>query len=91
EEFALVFPDADAAAAEQLVSRILDAVRQLELPHAVSEASDVVTLSAGVATIVPTVHATVEDLVKAADQALYDAKNAGRNCWRLRQVRALNA
>ena len=41
-----------------------------------------VTVSLGAATIVPAQESTKEALTKFADQALYQAKHAGRNCVR---------
>ena len=86
EEFAMLFPGADREAAEQVAERILQAVRDLKLPHEVSGVCGHITLSAGVASTVPSVHTTVESLVQSADRALYDAKSSGRDCWRLREV-----
>ena len=78
EEFAVVFPvitdDQVISFAEMLIQK----VRALALPHSGSKFG-YVTMSIGVAVITPKADQEVEDLVKAADAALYLAKNKGRN------------
>lgn len=78
EEIALVLPGADAAGALAVAERIRLAVLALALPHAGSRFG-VVTVSAGVAALVPQRGALPEQLVEAADRALYQAKEGGRN------------
>lgn len=54
------------------------AVADLSEPHT-ETASGIVTLSAGVAKVIPSLGDTPSELVKAADEALYQAKHHGRN------------
>ncbi|HEB68208.1 MAG TPA: diguanylate cyclase, partial [Desulfobulbus sp.] len=49
------------------------------IPHKSSKIADHLTISVGVATAVPERGSQPETLVAAADQALYEAKNNGRN------------
>lgn len=86
EEFTLVLPHTGAAGAMAVAGQVLEAVRRMALPHPASEAADVVTVSLGVATAVPGREQPVTSLVKTADAALYDAKNAGRNTVRAREA-----
>ena len=79
EEFAMLLPDTPAVSALLVAGRVLEAVRGLRLPHESSSTSDHVTMSLGVCATVPAVAQRPEELVKAADQALYDAKSRGRN------------
>jgi diguanylate cyclase (GGDEF)-like protein len=79
EEFLALLPDTTLAAARDVAERMRQAVFDRALPHAHSSAADRVTLSLGVAAQVPADVDTAESLLKAADQALYRAKNAGRN------------
>ncbi|PKM21959.1 MAG: GGDEF domain-containing protein [Gammaproteobacteria bacterium HGW-Gammaproteobacteria-14] len=82
EEFIVMLPWADEAAAAHMAERLLQAVRDLALPHAASSCGDVVTISAGVMTVIPEQYLAMEKLISAADNALYQAKRDGRNCWR---------
>ena len=79
EEFSIVLPGTDAAAAFDMAERLRSAVAGLGIPHDASPVASVVTVSIGVAT-----GESSEDggdhLVSAADAALYRAKAAGRNC-----------
>jgi diguanylate cyclase (GGDEF)-like protein len=70
EEFGAILFNADLRAAEALASRVREAV----------EADGEVTISIGVAAIVPRSGGGAEALVAAADAALYRAKESGRNC-----------
>ncbi|MDX1570832.1 MAG: diguanylate cyclase [Xanthomonadales bacterium] len=79
EEFVLVLADTDGKGARTVAENALRRVAELEIPHAESMARDVVTVSAGVATVRPRDGGSPEGLVDAADQALYQAKSAGRN------------
>ncbi|MBN2194452.1 MAG: diguanylate cyclase [Polyangiaceae bacterium] len=80
EEFAAVLPDTDLPGTVTVAERIRQAVAALALPHEGSEAATTVTVSAGAASVVPgATEGGVEDLVQAADGALYAAKQAGRN------------
>jgi diguanylate cyclase (GGDEF)-like protein len=79
EEFAAILPETTLEAALNIAERIRTNVENLEIPHAFSQVSDHVTLSLGVATLVPTSDMDPNDLLKAADNALYKAKEAGRN------------
>ncbi|HLP90042.1 MAG TPA: PleD family two-component system response regulator [Nostocaceae cyanobacterium] len=79
EEFAVIMPNAHANAAFLVAQAMQAGVRDLEIMHSGSEVSDFVTLSIGIASAVPTWETSPLDLVVAADQALYQAKEQGRN------------
>ena len=81
EEFAVVMPEANEAAALAVAQRVLAAVEARALPHATSLTSRVVTVSIGVVTLWPSegVAASAQALYAQADDALYEAKHAGRN------------
>ena len=79
EEFVLLLSDATMGDALQVAARLLDAVRALAIPHPDSPAADHVTMSIGVAALVPDEAQSPEDLLLRADQALYQAKSQGRN------------
>jgi diguanylate cyclase (GGDEF)-like protein len=78
EEFAIILPEVDAATAHQIGERVRTSVSALEQPH-VGSSLGIVTISVGVATMVPTASQSVEALIEAADAALYEAKEDGRN------------
>lgn len=78
EEFVMVAPVTDGESAMLLARRACDAVQALALVHGGSD-NGVVTISVGVAAQVPAQGHSVEELLRAADQALYQAKAGGRN------------
>ena len=79
EEFVVVLPNTDAQKALHIAERIQFKVRSLEVPHKSSKVSQFLTLSCGVAGCPPQSEITSTELIEAADQALYVAKQAGRN------------
>ena len=83
EEFVILLPQVDAAGAATVAERILASVRALAIPHRMSSAGDTVTVSLGVATLMPDQGADHEALVRCADNALYRAKKDGRNRFRV--------
>jgi diguanylate cyclase (GGDEF)-like protein len=78
EEFAFIAPNTDAQAAVRMARRLCEAVRQMGWAHAGSPRG-LVTVSMGVVTCVPTTPLRPEHLLRAADQALYRAKQQGRD------------
>ena len=83
EEFAVLLPNTDLATAEMLAQRLCKTIEELAIPHNGSPLGKV-TVSLGVATLqTRSVNAShmmrQEDLMSAADQALYIAKHNGRN------------
>lgn len=79
EEFAVVLPALDKEEAASIARVICQGVRDLRLPHPMSPANEYVTISVGVAAMVPTEDHAAADLVGYADEALYLAKKSGRN------------
>ncbi|MBT8765992.1 diguanylate cyclase domain-containing protein [Metapseudomonas boanensis] len=79
EEFAVILPHTDAAGAERYGRWLCQLVRDLQIPHQSSATAPTVTISVGLAAVVPPVEGSAQQLIAAADQALYLAKTAGRN------------
>jgi len=79
EEFAAVLSETGAAGALQVARDMVEAVRSLSIPHAHSRAADFVTISMGIGVMEPSGDRTPHDLVCMADDALYQAKENGRN------------
>lgn len=82
EEFAVVLPDTDAEGACRLAENIRLAVQELRIEHGASRISPWITVSLGVATMVPRLEQGdfgMDELLKQADEALYAAKGQGRN------------
>lgn len=78
EEFAVILPRTPKEGALALANRILESLRECRLPHAGSPTGHM-TLSIGCATVTPQLGADPASLVELADQALYRAKNTGRD------------
>lgn len=79
EEFAVILSDTKRASAERIGAEILETVQQLAIPHQDSSAAPVLTISLGIACVVPAARRSWAGLVQLADQALYAAKDGGRN------------
>jgi diguanylate cyclase (GGDEF)-like protein len=82
EEFVVVLPDTDAAGAYVMAEQIRKAVELRQIVHE-GAPRGVVTLSVGCATQIPKLESPCTWLIKRADDALYQAKSAGRNCIRV--------
>jgi two-component system cell cycle response regulator len=79
EEFAIILPETELDGASVVADRIREAIASLKIPLFGDEQPETVTVSVGVSEVVPGLTSSSEDLVKQADRALYEAKEAGRN------------
>lgn len=78
EEFAVVLPATASEGALAVAEAIQEAMAEQALPHPRSGVGPAVTMSIGISTAVPDSTNSIEDLIAAADGALYAAKSAGR-------------
>jgi diguanylate cyclase (GGDEF)-like protein len=79
EEFAVVLPNTNLARGRKVAEHIRTGVHGLKLEHTGSGVSQWLTLSLGVASIVPGSETSPASLIDLADQALYQAKRTGRD------------
>lgn len=79
EEFAVILPATNGEGAGEVAERLRVEIERLALPHESSAAAPCLTISIGAATAHPRADISPYSLVKAADQALYQAKTQGRN------------
>jgi diguanylate cyclase (GGDEF)-like protein len=87
EEFVVVLPACDVDGACRVAERVRARVAALRLVAADGAAMPV-TVSVGVAGIADARDTTPTDLLRAADEALYDAKHGGRDQVRRRAIAA---
>ncbi len=79
EEFAIILGGTDSEGAINLAEQAMENVRNLQIAHCKSETHEYLTISIGVATTFVKVGMPESELIKAADEALYRAKESGRN------------
>jgi two-component system chemotaxis family response regulator WspR len=79
EEFAVMLPETSAGGAQDTARRIVEACRSLEVVTPLGRVN--VSCSIGVAAAIPGA-TSVEDVLREADAALYDAKRSGRDTWK---------
>jgi diguanylate cyclase (GGDEF)-like protein len=87
DEFVMILSGSDADGARVLAETLPDRIEEKQIPHTGSPIAHYVTISVGVSTVIPAQEASPGDLISAADAALYEAKNAGRNCVRISEVK----
>lgn len=79
EEFAVLLPDTAIEGAEQVARRIMANIHALDIAHDDSPVAPRITVSLGIAHVGNETQMEAAALLKLADQALYQAKNQGRN------------
>jgi len=79
EEFAILLPDTSEFSAQKIADRMQKELAALAIPHERSAISRQLTVSIGIAAIVPGATQSSRELVHHADSALYNAKGSGRN------------
>jgi diguanylate cyclase (GGDEF)-like protein len=79
EEFVAILPNTNTEKALFVAESMRTAIAALNIPHAQSNINEKITISLGVASLIPNPENCLEDLIFQADQALYLAKNQGRD------------
>ncbi len=79
EEFVIILPNTDTQGAIKVAKKIREAIAKLAIIHPDSTVSPYVTVSLGIASVIPNRKASPKILISQADQALYLAKNQGRD------------
>ena len=79
EEFSTVLPDTDLNGAIKVAEEMRLTIKDLRIEHAKSKVTDIVSISFGVSAVTPLQGMNQEVLIAAADQALYKAKEGGRD------------
>lgn len=86
EEFGVILPNTRRTGAENVAQAIQSEIKALGLPHPKSRVNDYLTVSMGIASAVPTPNQSVEELIAAANSALYQAKRRGRDRYWIRLI-----
>ncbi|MGL5133408.1 MAG: diguanylate cyclase domain-containing protein [Planktothrix sp.] len=79
EEFVVILTQTRLVETLQIATKIQTAIRELNIPHSQSQVSEFLTISLGISTLIPTEKNSSHLLIKLADDALYEAKQQGRN------------
>ncbi len=79
EEFGVILPNTDQDGTKTTSQRFIESVQNLNIEHIKSKTLDKVTISLGAASVIPSRKLKPEDVLKSADEALYRAKESGRN------------
>jgi len=79
DEFMLLLPGTDAQGVAELAETLRTRIAAMEIPHEGSSVAHIVTISLGVVTDYPSRGFPAGGLIAAADEALYQAKEEGRN------------
>jgi diguanylate cyclase (GGDEF)-like protein len=79
EEFAIVLPATAMEGAVDVAKSLAGAIEAMAIPHVRSGVSPTISLSQGIASMIPAQETTPESVIQLADQALYQAKQQGRN------------
>lgn len=79
EEFGVILPNTHPEGAKQVATKIQSQITGMAMPHNNSCVGDYVTLSIGIASMIPNPQLSPTVLVNMADKALFQAKNTGRN------------
>jgi diguanylate cyclase (GGDEF)-like protein len=79
EEFAVVLYEASREYVAEVLTRIQRSIAELNIPHEASRVASRLTVSIGAAFILPSSSRTHDGLIQLADEALYSAKEQGRN------------
>ncbi len=79
EEFIVILGNTKNEVAFEIAEKMRKEIEDLHIKHPASDVSNFLTISLGVATMIPEIGIESEILIKAADDALYKAKKTGRN------------
>lgn len=79
EEFAVILPNTASEGAVCVAEAIREQIKALQIPHRLSDVSPYVSVSLGVATLIPSHELSPDDLIARADSVLYEAKQQGRD------------
>lgn len=79
EEFGVILTETNSDGAKIIAHKLLETVRNLNIPHKASESAERVTISIGCTGWIPLEGQSHEVLIRHADEALYRAKNGGRD------------
>ncbi len=86
DEFILVCEGRSEKEVEMLAGELRERVQAADMPHEFSDVAEKVTLSQGYSVGVPTPHQKLSNYVHVADGALYEAKESGKNSFRIEQI-----
>lgn len=79
EEFLVLLPNTNLLEAIKVAQSIQQAIQNQAIPHAKSDIKNIVTLSLGITSVIPTCDIKPDTLIASADKALYNAKQKGRD------------
>jgi len=87
DEFVVLLPNTDVDGAIHVTQKIMREIEKLEIRREGVPEYEKVTVSIGIAVVIPKEQDRINELIDASDKALYQAKSEGRNCFRMNHLK----